>query len=142
MDIHTLAVSNFSCNVSIHNYEMTLLTCPERLLVSLPKFTTNSVSYAKWKPVSSDQTTLPLHHQLLTNSGFRAKILKIEPKLAVKSETAPDQRIQTIVLSLSRKEDWSFGSIPQQFKIKQIGRCQSRAVNPHACHARFCYREI
>ena len=66
MDIHTLAVSNFPCNVSIHSYEMALLTCPERLLVSLPMFTTNSLSYAKWIPDSSDQTTLPLHQQSLT----------------------------------------------------------------------------
>ena len=64
MDISTLAVYNFPCNVSIDNYEMALSTCPERLLVSLPMFTTNS--YVKWKPDSSDQTTLQLHHQSLT----------------------------------------------------------------------------
>ena len=66
MDISTLAVYNFPCNVSIDNYEMALSTCPEKLLVSLPMFTTNSVSYVKWKPDSSDQTTLQLHHQSLT----------------------------------------------------------------------------
>ena len=66
MDISTLAVYNFPCNVSIDNYEMALSTCPERLLVSLPMFTTNSVSYVKWKPDLSDQTTLQLHHQSLT----------------------------------------------------------------------------
>ena len=66
MDISTLAVYNFPCNVSIDNYEMALSTCPERLLVSLPMFTTNSVSYVKWKPDSSDQTTLQLYHQSLT----------------------------------------------------------------------------
>ena len=66
MDISTLAVYNFPCNVSIDNYEMALSACPERLLVSLPMFTTNSVSYVKWKPDSSDQTTLQLHHQSLT----------------------------------------------------------------------------
>ena len=47
MDISTLAVYNFPCNVSIDNYEMVLSTCPEKLLVSLPMFTTNSVSYVK-----------------------------------------------------------------------------------------------
>ena len=66
MDISTLAVYNFPCNVSIDNYEMALSACPERLLVSLPMFTTNSVSYVKWKPDSSDQATLQLHHQSLT----------------------------------------------------------------------------
>ena len=45
---------------------MALSTCPERLLVSLPMFTTNSESYVKWKPDSSDQTTLQLHRQSLT----------------------------------------------------------------------------
>ena len=38
----------------------------QRLFVSLPMFTTNPVSYVKWKPDSSDQTTLQLHHQSLT----------------------------------------------------------------------------
>ena len=66
MDISTLAVYNFPCNVSIGHYEMALSTCPERLLVSLPMFTTNSVSYVKWKPNSSDQTNLQLHHKSLT----------------------------------------------------------------------------
>ena len=66
MDISTLAVYNLPCNVSIDNYEMALSTCPERLLVSLPMFTSNSVSYVKWKPDSSDQTTLQLHRQSLT----------------------------------------------------------------------------
>ena len=54
MDISTLAVYNFPYNVSMNNYEMALSTCPERLLVSLPMVTTNSVSYVKWKPDSSD----------------------------------------------------------------------------------------
>ena len=52
MDISTLAVYNFPCNVSVDNYERALSTCQERLLVSLPMFTTNSVSYVKWKPDS------------------------------------------------------------------------------------------
>ena len=62
IDISMLAVYNFPCNVSIDNYEMALSTCPERL----PMFTTNSVSYVKWKPYSSDQTTLQLHRKSLT----------------------------------------------------------------------------
>ena len=66
MDISTLAVYNFPCNVSIDDYEMALSTCPERLLVSLPMFTTTSVSYVQWKPDSSDLTTLQLHCQSLT----------------------------------------------------------------------------
>ena len=66
MDISTLAVYNFPCNVSIDSYEMALSTWAERLLVSLPMFTTNSVSYVKCKPDSSDQTILQLHHQSLT----------------------------------------------------------------------------
>ena len=65
MDISTLEVYNFPCNVSIDDYEMALSTCPERLLVSLPMFTTTSVSYVQWKPDSSDLTTLQLHHQSL-----------------------------------------------------------------------------
>ena len=51
---------------------------------------------------------------------FEVKILKIEPKLAVKSENPPDRRIQTILLSFSLKEDWSFSSLPQQSQIIQI----------------------
>ena len=51
------------------------------------------------------------------NPGFKAKILKIEPKLAMKSEKPPDHRIQTILLLFSLKEDWSFSSLPQQFQI-------------------------
>ena len=51
------------------------------------------------------------------NPGFKAKILKIEPKLAMKSEKPPDHRIQTILLLFSLKEDWSFRSLPQQFQI-------------------------
>ena len=66
MDISTLAVYNFPCNISIDNYEMAPSTCPERLLVSLPMSTANSESYVKWKPNSSDQTTLQLHRQSLT----------------------------------------------------------------------------
>lgn len=65
MDISTLAVHKFPCNVSIDNYEMVLLPCPERLLVSLPMFTTNLVSYVRWKPDSGDLTTLHFHHQSL-----------------------------------------------------------------------------
>ena len=34
MDISTLAVYNFSCNVSVDNYEMALSTCPERLCLA------------------------------------------------------------------------------------------------------------
>ena len=66
MDISTLAVYNFPCNVSIDSYEMAPSTCPERLLVSLPMFTITSVSYVQRKPDSSDLTTLPLHHQSRT----------------------------------------------------------------------------
>ena len=66
MDISTLVVYNFPFNVSIDDYEMVLSSCPERLLVSLPMFTTSSVSYLQWKPDSDDLTTLQLHHQSLT----------------------------------------------------------------------------
>ena len=64
---------------------------------------------------------------------FVTEILKIEPQLAVKSEKPPDHRIQTILLSFSLKEAWSFSSLPQQFQIIEIDRCQSRAVNTHSC---------
>ena len=64
------------------------------------------------------------------------------PKLAVKSENSPDHRIQTIYYHFFPKKDWSFSSIPQQFQVIQIDRCKSRAVNTHACHAKFCYHEI
>lgn len=57
-DIFTLTVYNLPCNISIDDYEMGLLTSPERLLVSLPLFTTNSMSYVQWKPDSEDLTTL------------------------------------------------------------------------------------
>ena len=74
--------------------------------------------------------------------GFGAKILKIEPKLALKSEKPPDHRMQTILPSFSLKEGDSFSSLPQQFQIIQIDGGQSRAVNSHACHERSCCFEI
>ena len=47
IDIFTSTVYNFLCNVSIDDYEMALLTCPVRFLVSLPLLITNSMSYVQ-----------------------------------------------------------------------------------------------
>ena len=80
------------------------------------------------------------HHPL--PPCFGAEILKIEPQLAVKSEKPPNDRLQTVLLSFSLKEDWSFSSLPQPFQIIETDRFQSRAVNTHSCQERFCYHEI
>lgn len=66
MDIFTSAVHNFPCNVCIDNHETAPSTFPERLSVSLPMFTTDSVSYIKKKPDSRDLATLQSHHHSLT----------------------------------------------------------------------------
>jgi len=74
--------------------------------------------------------------------GFGVKNLKIEPKLALKSEKPPDHRMETILPSFSLKKDYFFSSLPQQFQMIQIDRGQSRAVNSHACYERSCGFEI
>ena len=65
-NISTLAMYNFPCKFSVDNYEMALLTCPERLLVPLTMFTTNSVSYVQSNTsshYSSWKQNQPLHSQ-------------------------------------------------------------------------------
>ena len=65
MSVSTLAVYNFPCNVSFVGMKASLATCPERLLVSLPVFSTSTITYVQWDPSSVDITPLQLHHQSL-----------------------------------------------------------------------------
>ena len=41
-------------------------TCPQRLLVSLPLFSTDMITYVQWDPNSDDLTPLDLHQESLT----------------------------------------------------------------------------
>ena len=65
MSVSTLAVYNFPCNVSYVGMKASLATCPERLLVSLPVFSTSTITYVQWDPSSEDLTPLQLHHESL-----------------------------------------------------------------------------
>ena len=42
-----------------------LATCPDRLLVSLPVFSTSTITYVQWDPSSDDLTPSQLHHESL-----------------------------------------------------------------------------
>ena len=88
------------------------------------------------KPRSYSGFILEFFGRYLAHSPrFWAKILKLEPKLAVKSENPPDHRIQTIFLKFCRKEDWSFSSLPQQFQIIQIELTGASQELSKAIHA-------
>ena len=65
LSVSTLAVYNFPCNVSYVGMKASLATCPERLLVSLPVFSTSTITYVQWDPSSEDITPLQLHHESL-----------------------------------------------------------------------------
>ena len=56
---------NFPCNVSFVGMKASLATCPERLLVSLPVFSTSTITYVQWDSSSEDITPLQLHHESL-----------------------------------------------------------------------------
>ena len=65
LSVSTLAVYNFRCNVSFVGMKASLATCPERLLVSRPVFSTSSITYVQSDPSSEDLTPLQLHHESL-----------------------------------------------------------------------------
>ena len=56
---------NFPCNVSFVGMKASLATCPERRLVSLPVFSTSTITYVQWDPSSEYLTLLQLHHESL-----------------------------------------------------------------------------
>lgn len=66
LNISPLAIYNFPCNVSFIGMETSLGTCPQRLMVSLPLFSTDTLSYVQWDLNSDDFPTLKLHHKSLT----------------------------------------------------------------------------
>ena len=66
LDVSPLAVYNFPCNVSFIGMKTSLGTCPQRLLVSLPLFSTDMITYIQWDPSSDDLTPLDLHQESLT----------------------------------------------------------------------------
>ena len=61
----TLTVYNFPCYVSFVGMKASLATCPERRLVSLPVFSTSTITYFQWDQSSEDLTLLQLHHESL-----------------------------------------------------------------------------
>ena len=61
----TLEVYNFPCYVSFVGMKASLATCPERRLVSLPEFSTSTITYVLWDQSSEDLTLLQLHHESL-----------------------------------------------------------------------------
>ena len=63
LDVSPLAVYNFPCNVSFIGMKTSLGTCPQRLLVSLPLFSTDMITYVQWDPNSDDVTPLDLHQE-------------------------------------------------------------------------------
>ena len=63
LDVSPLAVYNFPCNVSFIGMKTSLGTCPQRLLVSLPLFSTDMITYVQWDPNSDDLTPLDLHQE-------------------------------------------------------------------------------
>ena len=66
LDVSPLAVYNFPCNVSFIGMKTSLGTCPQRLLVSLPLFSTDMITHVQWDPNSDDPTPLDLHQDSLT----------------------------------------------------------------------------
>ena len=66
VDVSPLAVYNFPCNVSFIGMKTSLGTCPQRLLVSLPLFSTDVITYIQWDSSSDDLTPLDLHQESLT----------------------------------------------------------------------------
>ena len=65
LSVSTLAVYNFPCNVSFVGMKASLATCSERRLVSLPVFSTSTITYVQWDPSSEYLTLLQLHHESL-----------------------------------------------------------------------------
>ena len=68
--VSTLAVYNFPCDVSFVGMKASVATCPERLVVSLPLFSTSTITYVQWDASSGDLTPLQFHHEssrIITN---------------------------------------------------------------------------
>ena len=65
LSVSTLAVYNFPRNISFVGMKASLATCPERLLVKLPVFSTSMITYVQRDPSSEELTPLQLHHKSL-----------------------------------------------------------------------------
>ena len=66
LDITPLAVYNFPCNVSFVGMKTSLGTCPDTISISLPLFSTNTITYVQWDPDSDDLAPLQLHRESLS----------------------------------------------------------------------------
>ena len=66
LDVSPLAVYNFPSNISFIGMKTSLSTCPQRLLVSLPLFSTDMITSVQWDPNSDDRSPLDLHQESLT----------------------------------------------------------------------------
>ena len=66
LNISPLAVYSFPCNTSFVGMKTTLAPCPESLSISLPLFSSSSITYVHWDPVSDDVSPLQLHHKSLS----------------------------------------------------------------------------
>ena len=66
LDVSPLAVYSFPCNTSFVGMKTTLASCPESLSISLPLFSSFSITYVHWDTASDDVSPLQLHHKSLS----------------------------------------------------------------------------
>ena len=64
LEISPLVVYNFPCNVSFDGMKTGLTTCPKSLGITLPIFTSDSITYIPWQTVADPQL-LELHYKSL-----------------------------------------------------------------------------
>ena len=60
LEISLLTIYNFPCNVSFDGVKTGLATCPERIGITLPIFSTNEIQYVPWQS-AVDPNLLQLH---------------------------------------------------------------------------------
>ena len=65
IDFAPLAIYSFPFNGTFAGMGTTLASCPESLSVSLPLFSTNTITYVRWDPNSGDVSPLRLHQESL-----------------------------------------------------------------------------
>ena len=61
-EISPLVIYNFPCNVSFDGMKTGLTPCPKSLGITLPIFTSDSITYNPWQIVADPQLT-KLHHK-------------------------------------------------------------------------------
>jgi len=65
LNIHPLAIYHFPCNVTFHDMQSSLSSCPTELSVSIPLFDETNIRYVQWKSENDDHL-LDLHFKSLT----------------------------------------------------------------------------